>query len=102
MEVFTHSKGIAAANLHLSKDDNKMIGQLTLDWSYDSFYFKYKDEPWIILSYGPRGNKHEFEKIDSEDKKIIFSKLRNYAFSVMNNYSKEADIALKHLRKLVF
>ncbi len=102
MEVFAHTKGPYAASVYLSTDDKKIIGQLTLDWSYDSFYFKYKDEPWIILSYGPRGDKDEFEKIDTEDKKIIFSKLKNFASLNIKTHSIDSDIALENLDKINF
>lgn len=102
MEVFTNTVGPYASHFNLASSDNNYIGQLTLDWSYDSFYFKYKNEPWIILSYGPRGDRHEPEKFDCEDKIIIFSKLGDYAFSVLNNTTyKDAIIALEKLQKFI-
>lgn len=104
MEVFTQSIGQCASHFYLTSNQNT-IGQLTLDWSYDSFYFKYKNEPWIVLSYGTRGNKHEPEKFDSEEKKFVFSQLKNYAFSVMHNKdnkdNKDAIIAIQHLQKMI-
>ena len=101
MEVFTQSIGQYASHFYLSSSDYP-IGQLTLDWSFDSFYFKYKNEPWIILSYGSRGKTHEPEKFDSEEKKCVFSQLKNYALSIMHNKdNKDAIVAIQNLQNMI-
>ncbi len=93
------TKGPAAATITVTV--NGSLCQLTLDWSYDSFYYKYKNDSWVILSYGSKGDKHEPEKINTQDKKIIFKVLADYAFVELSGYSTNADISLSKLREIL-
>ncbi len=82
MAEYTCIKGPCAATITLLL--NKKEYKLTLDWSYDSYYYKFEDESWITLSYGPKGKENEIEneieKINTEKKKEIFQKLCEYSY----------------------
>ena len=99
---FTSNKGPAAANLYLNTNDG-MQSTLTLDWSFDSFYYKYKNDPWITLSYGPNGDKHESDKIinSTDDYKSVFIELAKYAMTELKSYSGNSDKALTELQKII-
>jgi hypothetical protein len=101
-EKYSFTKGPCAAHVYLTNNTDESIGSLTLDWSYDSFYFKYKNDPWVVLSYGSRGDKNQPEKIDTKDKKNIFLKLKKYALYILVNHSTECDKALDKLNDIVF
>lgn len=93
------SKGPAAAHSYLIINGNQTC-QITLDWSYDGVYFKYYDNPWIILSIGPKTQTHEIEKIDTEDKKKVFKYLSSQFFDKLQNYSENSNKSLKKFREI--
>ncbi len=95
---YEFTKGPAAATISITVDNLKC--QLTLDWSYDSFYYKYKDDLWTTLSCGPKGYKHEIEKINTQDKMRIFKILADYAYIELSGYSGQADISISKLREI--
>ena len=98
-EKITLSKGPAAAHAYLMIDNNK-YNVLTLDWSYDSVYFKYNDK-WITLSIGSKTEINEIDKIDTDDKKKIFKTLAMYILYELPSYSIISDISLLHLQELI-
>jgi len=90
------SKGHAAANIY-----NGTISQLTIDWSYDAVYFKYKDNDSIILSVGPSTSTHEIEKINTSEIITEFKSLYIYAKNNLTGYSTNSDKALGKIAKIV-
>ena len=94
------SKGPAAAHSYYIENDAKCC-QLTLDWSYDGLYFKYYDEEWITLSIGPKTEKNEIDKIDTEEKKLMFKKLALNFLSELQDYSTLSDLALIELQGIL-
>jgi hypothetical protein len=81
------SAGSAAANIY-EEDSNS---QLTIDWSFDDIYFKYRDNEWVTLST-------DFAKINSLAMKRMFKSLALHAFQELEDHSKNATKALKDLR----
>ena len=94
------SKGPAAAHSYYIENNIKCC-QLTLDWSYDGLYFKYYDEEWITLSIGPKTEKNEINKIDTEEKKFMFKKLALNFLSELQDYSTLSDLALIELQGIL-
>jgi len=104
MDNFTHSglyAGSNAAHIHLI-DGDTMIGQLTLDYPYDSFYFKFMNEPWIIISYGQKGDKNELDKINTCEKRNMFDRLRKFAAKTIDDKDSVVQNALYHLSNICF
>ncbi len=93
------TKGPAAAHSYLIINGQQTC-QVTLDWSYDGIYYKYNDNPWIILSIGPKTQTHDLDKIDTEDKKKIFKYLSLQFFDKLENYSEISNKSLKKLREI--
>jgi hypothetical protein len=78
---FLITKDHHAANAYYINEDNTRI-QLTLDWTFDSIYFKYKDN-WIILSTGEKGHINEIDKLNTLDIIQMFKKI---SFNVLNEF----------------
>ena len=98
------SKGPAAARVYLSFNDSQLYNccQLTLDWSYDGLYFKYYNNDWIILSIGPKTEKHQIYNLDTDDKIKIFKVLANYFLNNLQNYSTISDASLLKLKEIMY
>ena len=97
---FTLSKGPAAAHSNMMIN-NICKCQLTLDWSYDGIYFKYYNDLWIIISIGPKTEKYEIDKIDTDDKVLIFKQLAYNFWTELPNYSTNSDLSLIKLKEII-
>lgn len=90
------SAGPAAA--HINDDANT---QITVDWSFDGLYYKYKDHSWITLSLGPQTEKNEIDKINTPEMKSNFKSLCFFALEQLKGYSGHSDKALVKLQEIV-
>lgn len=85
--------------IYYTNENNTEI-QLTLDWNFDSIYFKYSNT-WIILSYGPKGNINQIHKIDNPQKISFFKSVAFHTLNTFKSFSTESENCIKELRKIV-
>ena len=101
MSEFYTTKDNYGANIYYLNIDNINI-ELTLDWTFDSIYFKY--DKWIILSTGTKGigtkGADEFHKLIPEEI-VMFKKIAFYALNTFKPFSPESEKCLNGLRKIV-
>jgi len=93
---FRISTGPAACNVYDNQEN-----QLTVDWTFDAVYYKYKNENWITISLGPKTEICEIHKINNVIMTEKFKNLCLYTFSNIKGYSKISDDALEILKKKV-
>ncbi len=91
---FRISTGPAACNVYDSENN-----QLTIDWAYDSAYYKHNNCEWITISLGSSTILCEIYKINTVDMIEKFKKLCLYAYTNINGYSDISDKALILLKK---
>lgn len=96
---FRINQGPAAAICKLF-DNDKKIGELTLDWSYDGVYFKYYDNDYMIISIGSKTKKNDIEKLNIIDK-LYFNILSNHLIKKIKGYSLLSDNALIKLQSII-
>lgn len=77
---FRYTSGPAAVTIYNDSQESN----LTIDWSYDAIYFKYKNSSWITLSIGPKTTKNEVNKINGSKMINIFKNLIFYALNNKN------------------
>lgn len=82
-------------------DDNETTSKLTIDWSYEGLYFKYRDNSYITLSLGSKTPKYEIHKLDTQESVIIFIKLCHFALKELKGYSIASDNALDEMMKII-
>lgn len=87
------SKGPYAANLYLHESDN-IIAQLTFDWSYDSIYYKFKDDQWETLTY-LMAKEHKYDYYD--DKSNSFRILIDEMIKELKGHSTISDKAINQV-----
>ena len=99
--VIRMTSGPAAANVcGYYGNDEKIYHQLCIDWSFDSIHFKFKDQPWITLSIGPKQPKDEIRLI-TDEMSTIFKSLCFYALNNSNYYPDISITVLNELRRIV-
>lgn len=91
------TSGPAAGNVY----DYEKQTQLTIDWSYDGLYFKYKNEPWIVLSLGPETTRNELDKINTPEMITEFKTLCFHALNNLKDHSTMADKAMIQVEKII-
>jgi len=92
------TKGPAASNTYT---DEPSVHQLTVDWSFDGVYVKYKNDGWITLSIGQRTENHQIERLDTLEKKTIFKEMAAFTAENLKGHSKNSDKALIRLQMIV-
>ena len=92
---FKITKGPAASNTYVTFQDRE-IATLTLDWSYNSIYFKYDQEAWISIELGG-----SLDIIDTDEKKKLFKKLAEFTMVELKNYSTVSNNALESLKEML-
>ena len=89
--------GPAAANVYHLDD----TCQLTIDWSFDGVYFKYKNEEWITLSIGEKTTNHQIGSLNTPDKICLFKEMVSFSQKKLKSYSGNSKKALAALSKIV-
>ena len=89
------TKGPAASNTYI-KYQGEEIGKLTLDWSYNSIYFKYNQDSWITIKLGD-----SLEIIDTDEKKELFKNMANFTIVELKDYSTDSNNALDSLNEMI-
>ena len=91
------TSGPAAGNVYNFEQKT----QLTIDWSLDGLYFKYKDENWIVLSLGPKTTINELDKINTSEMVSEFKTLCFHALNNIRDHSIIADKAMIEVEKII-
>ena len=71
---YCFSEGTEAANVYLYNND-KIIAILTIHWTFDGVYYKYKDDNTLILSTGPKTKSNDFHLLKDSDQISVFKSL---------------------------
>ena len=94
MSTFKVLKGPAAANIY----DENNNSQLCIDWSFNSLYYRYKNNNWIIIFVD---DKLVIADIINENEIENFKKLFLYIFNNLKNYSIKSDEILNKIHKII-
>ncbi len=94
----TISAGCAAA--HIYNDENCEQTQLTVDWTYDGLYYRYKDQGWITLSLGPKTEINDIHKINTDPMKSDFKRLCFHAIAKLEGQFPDSDKVLEKIQEI--
>lgn len=86
------NKGPVAAICKLM-DNNKLIAEMTLDWSYNAIYFKFYYNDYMIISIGSKTVKNDINKLNINDK-LFFNLTSNHLIKKIKGYSSISDNSL--------
>ena len=90
------SKGDYAVTIY--DDDGS---SLTIDWSFDGLYFKYKNGPYITLSLGEKTKENQIYMINTPDIIEVFKKMCFFGFKNLKGYSDNSKNAVYEVLKFV-
>ncbi len=87
---------IGTASSHIIDNEKN---QLTVDFAFDSLYFKINNCDWIEISFNPSYLRNDIHLIDTPEKIKIFKNLCSYALNNLPKYNKDNKL-LFNLMKL--